>query len=218
VDDRRIIGLRGCERSGTNLLQHWLMGEHFPRINVDPRSKHHTRLDNNIPREIILITKHPFAWSVSFWRLVHRSAASIPWLRQVKVGCDYDWFVKTNGATQWWCQFQRHWTRDIYKYPHGSRQQWRILHIRYEEILYHTQAVIHRVAGWLGVPPPSAAHMKKLPVNRYHVQTEDMRTFDITYYTQERWREVIDTESWRILDQGMDWPLAEQLGYERPVQ
>lgn len=221
-DMRRVIGLRGCERSGTNLAQHWLLGtHHFPDITCDPRGKHSTMLVQNVVNEVVVISKHPFAWAVSFWRLLHNSAARIPWTKEQMTGRDFEWLVRREkgpdpryhgGLGAWWCGFYRFWTKTIHTVPHSSRKSWRVLHVRYEDLLTNPTGEIHRISDWLGVDPPKVEPMPEL---RYHSQSEDMNRFDPAYYTEEHWREHYDAGTWRRLEGQLDWSIVEDLGYER---
>jgi hypothetical protein len=194
------VDLRGCERSGTRLAEHWLFGQHFPEVDLDLRHKHHLTEKHN--SRVVLITKHPYPWLISFWRMVRREDNPyVPaWIGRPVCGCPLGRLV---GGGAYWSSFHRHWmesTRSVYV-------------VLYEELLLDPKGEIERLGEWLFMRP---GEIQPMPEERYVPFSEDLRRFDPAYYLDAEWRVEFTQEVWEWLHREVDWELAERIGYGPP--
>lgn len=176
--------LRGAPRSGTHLVEQWLLKKHFPDLEVDASYRHRlVDISAVLPNtQLIVCFKHPMAWLVSMQRWVQGFESTGPVLIdgvKYEANSDLEYFILLNPV--------------LFQYWEISHTSWLsfpgVTICDYNSLLKAPLASIDFIGSRLGLEP-------KAPSGLPHEDLYRKTNFDLDYYLEEHWRYLYDQNVW----------------------
>lgn len=157
----------------------------------------------------LCVVKHPYAWVLSMFNRPHHQRVEATTLAAflqetwITVGRERA-APSYPGVVALWNDKYRHYLDLV--------QRTRGMVVRYEDLLSDPERVVAEVGR-------AAGASRRGPFSPVTASTKgDARTFDAyrRYYLEERWREGLNEEILRCIDERLDATLAARLGYRLP--
>jgi len=201
---------KGEERSGTTLAA-YMVQQAFGLRNLEGRKLHTHRHDLIKPGQwqgkniaLMINIKDPYAWIVSAHAWDQQAKHDGRKVPASKVAVAF----KPENVKHWLDRYMRRY-RNWFAAPFPKAV------IRYEDILQDTMALYKPISALLGRPPDPAKLWKEMPstVIRPGRTPKGQRTlqFDLTYYTDKKYFDLLSTEHIKQITDDADWELLDGL-------
>lgn len=209
-----VVNLKGCERSGTNLLTQVI--PEYLHVRLEAQHKHEAIVRGALikasgapgPPRVIVVSKNPLCWQWSVFRYMRDRKAPFKWVRRredVRNG-----LLREKGGWERFIRLERplgHWS--------GIMNQWRcvpgvdILHVKHDDFLLSPHDALCSIARWMGCDPP----VREVYLPGYHLGFGRHEAFDRQQYIKQSWLQEYGEQELAMSLQHLDWSEAIAWGY-----
>lgn len=214
-DNINYIKIHGLQRTATNYIAYLLnnnLKDTEVLVNIGGWKHGHYCAPWTLGEEVHVVTvvKNPYSWLVSLYNYLKPQMPFVHFLKRPlvvgeKSGSPY--LLRSSNPVEHWNNMNYHWMSIQINYK-------KLFIVSYENVLQNTDLALKNISNYFEL---SLQENKDNPKNRMEASNEKQHisedAFDVSYYTNRKYLDYFNNETFSFVNQHIEPMIMQQLGY-----